>query len=489
MALSFIAQPPKPHPAYNPRVYFIDSTNKNLPGFRYIVQIFNAGTAVLLAEMDIAPRPGDGYGYVDISKMLQSKISNALNLTNTTFYSADNSAVYAYDIRFGETYITSWSFNDYQFNSTPGYLGLTDLTNFSLTPHGFAQGDQIFNVLTTTYNNFRDAINGAYTVLDVPNAWTITINLNFPGSAPLTPGNTFLATGVGPRNTNLLADTGVVAWNRAYTFEGFTTYNTNQILPGTPLTTQIQSNAPTDYKAFDWQHCHWNFFDNKTNAIRNIRFVNDAGEVFFKSTNSATSFMKAVPCGPGNLGTLTPIAPATLPLIKPNTAYYDVYAVNAAGVQQTIAKRIYIDRRCPINETQILFMDRAGSWSSFGLTLRQRENLKITRQDFRKELGDLGGGGVSNQWGYATSDAGITNFEVDFETTYTLSTDYMSESMITYFAECVTSPEAYIRFTPTSNWRRAIITDTAYELQKRINKRLMKSTLTLRLAVDDQVNI
>ena len=199
--------------------------------------------------------------------------------------------------------------------------------------------------------------------------------------------------------------------------------------------------------------------------------------------------MKAVPCGPGNHGVLTPVAPATLPLIKPTTEYYDVFAVNNSGVQQTISKRIYIDRRCPINDTQIFFMDRAGSWSSFGLTLRQRENLKITRQDFRKELGDLGGGGVANQWGYATSDAGLTNFDVDFDTTYTFSTDYMSESMIAYFAECVTSPEAYIRFTSTSNWRRVIINDTTYDIQKRINKRLMKSTLSLKLAVDDQVNI
>lgn len=486
MALSFIAQPPKPHPAYNPRVYYIDSTNKNLPSFRYVVQIFNAGTTNLLAEMDIAPRPGDGYGYVDISKILQSKVNNALDLTLTTFYSADNSAVYAYDIRFGEDYSFTWAFNDYQFNTGPNFLGQTNLVSFT-TPHGLSVGDQIYNVLTTTYGNFQDAINGYFTIVEVPNPFTITINLNFPGSAPLTPGTTTYANGSGPRLTNLLSDTGIVAWNRAYTFEDFTTYNINQILPGFPQT-QIQNNAPSDFKCWDWQHLHWNFFDNKTGLIDNVRFVNDAGETFFKSTASSTMFMKAVPCGPGNLGSLTPVGLATLPLIKPTTQYYDVFGA-AGATPKTQSKRVYIDRRCAINDTQILFMDRAGSWSSFGLTLRQRESLKINRQDFRKELGDLGGGGVSNQWGYKTWDAGTTNFDVDFDTTYNLATDYMSGSMSAYFAECVTSPEAYILFDPTSNWRRVVITDTAYEIVSQKNKKLIRANLTIRLAVDDQVNI
>jgi len=488
MALTFVALPPKPHPAYNPHVYYLDSTNKNQPSFRYVVQIFAAGTANLLAEMDIAPRPGDGYGYVDVSKIIQSQISNALILTNTTFYSADANAVYAYDVKFGEDYSFTWAFDDYQFNTGPNFLGQTNLVSFT-TPHGLAVGNQIYNVLTTVYGNFQDAINGYFTVVEVPNPFTITINLNFPGSAPLTPGNTQLAAGTGPRFLNLLNDTAVVAWNRAYTFEDFTTYNTNQILPNNPQT-RIQNNAPTDFKCFDWQHLHWNFYDNKTNLIDTVYFVNDAGEQFTKSTSSATMFMKAVPCGPGNLGTLTPVGLAVLPLIKPTTQYYDVYGYDTGlGVATTQSKRVYIDRRCPINETQILFMDRAGSWSSFGFTLRQRENITVTRQDFRKELGDLGGGGVSNQWGYQTSDAGLTNFDVDFDARYTLATDFMSEGMNRYFAECVTSPEAYIRFDSTSPWRRIIITDTTYEIQSRKNKRLIRANLNIRLAVDDQVNI
>lgn len=488
MALSFVALPPKVHPAYNPHVYYVDSTFKNQPSFRYVVQIFNAGTAVLLAELDIAPRPGDGFGYIDVSKIIQSQVLNALQLTNTTFYNADNSAVYAYDIKFGETFTTNWPFDDYQFNSSPLFAGLTDLTNFSFVAHGFSPGDQILNTLTTIYGTVQDAINGAYTVMDVPNPFTITISLNFPGSAPLTPGFTSYANGIGPRNLNIISDLNVKAWNRAYTFEDFITYNTNQVLPSSG-NARIQNNAPTDYKVFDWQHLHWNFFDNNTNRIDQIRFTDDSGGVFTKSS-SGVALMKAVPCGPANLGVLTPIGPAVLPLVKPTTLYYDVVGFDTAvGAPSTLSKRVFIDRRCPINETQILFMDRAGSWSSFGLSLRQTERIAVKRQEFRKELGNLGGGLSPTQYGYKSSDAGSTTFEADFDTSYTLGTDYMSESMGAYFAELVTSPEVYVLFDSTTAWRRVIITDSGYEIQSAKNKKLIRANLNIKLAVDDQVNI
>jgi hypothetical protein len=488
MALSFIATPPKIHPAYNPHVYYIDSTNKNQPSFRYIVEIYNASTVVKLAELEIAPRPGDGYGYIDVSKIIQSQVLNALQLANTTWYNADNSAVYAYDIKFGETFTVAWPFDDYQFNSTPLYGGLTDLTNFSFVPHGFSVGSQILNTLTTIYGTVQDAINGNYTVVAIPNPYTITISLNFPGSAPLTPGFTTYATGTGPRLLNLINDLNVKAWNRAYTFEDYITYNTNQILPSSG-NARIQNNAPVDYKVFDWQHLHWNFYDNNTNRVDQIRFTDDSGGVFTKSS-SGVALMKAVPCGPANAGVLTPIGPAVLPLVKPTTLYYDVVGYDTAvGAASTLSKRVYIDRRCPINETQVLFMDRAGSWSSFGLTLRQTERIAVTRKDYRKELGDLGGGISPTQWGYESYDAGLTSFEVDFDTAYTLGTDYMSESMGAYFAELITSPEVYIQFDSSGTWRRIMITDNAYEIQSAKNKKLIRANLNVRLAIDDQVNI
>ena len=161
----------------------------------------------------------------------------------------------------------------------------------------------------------------------------------------------------------------------------------------------------------------------------------------------------------------------------------------AFGAATTLSKRVYIDRICPINETQLLFMDRAGSWSSFAFSLRQRTNQTITRDDWRAELGDLGGGGVTNQWGYELSDAGLRTSSVTLEERYTLGTDFMTDEMSVYFSELITSPELYMQLETAGPWRRVIITDNGYEIQRTKNKRLIRNTVTVRLAVDDNINI
>ena len=489
MALSFIAQPPTPHPAYNPSVWFIDSTNKNLPGFRYIVQIYTSSTAALLAEFKVAPRPGDGYGYIDVSKILQSQVLNDLELANITSYDADDSSVYRYDIHFGEEYIDQWPFSDYQFAAG----NFVDLTNFALTPHPYIVGDQIAVTLNAVYNNYLDNINGYYTVTAVPNAFTVTVNNTFPGVGPVTPGVTSFADGRKVRVLSLLVKFGRNAFNRAYSFESFQSYSPLTVLPNQPGT-EILNNAPgTGFKCKDYQYLFWNFYDNNTDFIDEVRFVNDAGEVFFKSTPAVpplSTTIKGVSVGPGNLGVLTPIGPAVLPLIKPNTLYYDVFGYSTAfGAATTLSKRVYIDRICPINETQLLFMDRAGSWSSFAFSLRQRTNQTITRDDWRAELGDLGGGGVTNQWGYELSDAGLRTSSVTLEERYTLGTDFMTDEMSVYFSELITSPELYMQLETAGPWRRVIITDNGYEIQRTKNKRLIRNTVTVRLAVDDNINI
>ena len=495
MALTMIAQPPSPSPGYNPMVYYVDSTNKNQPAFRYIMQLYPAGSANLLCEWKVAARPGDGYGYLDISKAVGSQLGSAKDFFNTFVYDADD-CVFNFDIKFGEEYIDTWAFSDYQYNSTTQFLGLTDLINFTFTPHGYSAGDQVAVTLTTTYNDFRDNLNGFFIVKDVPNAWTITIDLAFPGAGPTTPGTVQYADGRKVRTTNILNALNQVAFNRAYGFEAFHVYDQNTVLPDTPFT-QIQTSAPdSGFRCKEYQYLYWNFYDGKTNTIDQIWFENDLGEQFYKSAAVGNVWMKGVPCGPGNLGALTPIGAATLPLIKPGVQSYQVWGHNlATGLPSTGYKTIEIDRRCSINQNQLLFLDRAGSFSSFSFSLRQRESTAVTRNGFRQELGDFNGGPTANVWGYRTWDAGETTFWVEQATSYVLNTDYLSNEMSQYFRELVTSPEVYMLLEsgqnqiPPDNWRRVIITDANYEIQSTKNKKLIRNVINLKLAVDDGINV
>ena len=68
-----IAEPFDFAPAYNPLMFIYNSTNKNKLGFKYIFQVFQSGTATKIGEYKVLPRFNDGYGQIDISKLLQSK--------------------------------------------------------------------------------------------------------------------------------------------------------------------------------------------------------------------------------------------------------------------------------------------------------------------------------------------------------------------------------------------------------------------------------
>jgi hypothetical protein len=91
MSQSTIASPQAFSPAYNPLKFIVDSTNKNNTGFKYIFQVFEAGTANKIAEYKVLPTYVDGYGEIDLSKLLQTQVSWDLNTLSTSWYNAPNS--------------------------------------------------------------------------------------------------------------------------------------------------------------------------------------------------------------------------------------------------------------------------------------------------------------------------------------------------------------------------------------------------------------
>lgn len=88
--------------------------------------------------------------------------------------------------RVGENgeHIVNWHYDDFIFHSSSdssnAYTGLTQFTNYE--PHYFNIGDEI-NVVTSV-----PWINGQRTIIAIPNAYTIVINVPFLASGPVTPG-------------------------------------------------------------------------------------------------------------------------------------------------------------------------------------------------------------------------------------------------------------------------------------------------------------
>lgn len=590
MAITILGNPDQLHPAYNPVVYYLDSTNKTNPSFRYVIQIFEEGTSNLLRELKVAPRPVDGYGYADISKILQTQISNALVLSNTTFIGADDNSIYNYDIKFGEEYVASESLTIAQ-----QFLFGTTLFTQVLTaaPHGYVTGDQIFIDLGTTYGDCRDGLNGFFTILNtIGNSFIIDYQLQCTGSQVITGAISTFANQAKTRNLNLASLLDRVAFNRAYSTQSYISYSESDIILG-DSTKQIITNAPrTGFQIFDFQSLFWNFYDDKLNLANCVLFENSNGSVFRMQTNDLNYNIKQVNVGP-NANAIPIIGVG--PLVDSTVDWYDVwstedcdcnsgscntidisydiglglnttqitmdgaynganyykfkilgtsgsafiwwsifnswwevtsvlgggnqYLISSTGsiscppvgvfgvewlngadplftnfeiadcdplITQSSEKfRIYINHNCPINETQLLFMDRSGSWSSFAFTLRQTKQGTIERGNYRKEFGDLSGG----KYTYNSFDSGLTTYTVNTESTYTLNTDFMTDEMSVYFEELLTSPEVYVKFDSSSDWIRCVILEGSFTTERANNKKLIRKTVNIQLAINDNINI
>lgn len=167
--------------------------------------------------------------------------------------------------------------------------------------------------------------------------------------------------------------------------------------------------------------------------------------------------------------------------------------------QLTERLRIYINRNCPINTTQVLFLDRLGSWSSYAFPLRTLESGTVERNEYRKEAGYIESSftpSTGNGWFYNSYDRGLINYNIKHTKEFTLNTDWMPDCMSLYFEELITTPYAFVKFDPdikqdfdASKWYAIQVLDTNWQTTRSKNKRLIRYTIRIKCAIDNPINV
>lgn len=512
MAITITARPrTSQQAAYNPIIYEFDSTNKNQPGFRYIVELYNiinvasAGFNVAgskITEFRVAPAPFHGRGYVDVSKVLSNLVDKSLQFQS--IYNATNSSMINYNVRIGEEFQANWAFNDYIFSA--GSIALTTDSafgpGFSNLTHSFSVGDQIFIDMNTTYNDNRDNLNGYFTVTGILSNKTVVINLPFStvGSGPASPGKITYADGRKTRLLNL-ANTGKTpqqALNMALDVDELkeTLDSTNwKWLLNSP-TKELLTDLPDEFSMHETQSGYAHAYDNDNNNAFWMYVENSEGEVFRKVISSgAGSLIRGFSYGPGNIGPLIPTV-GTLPLIKPATKWYKFWTANGADVRTSKEYTINVDRRCLIEPIQILFMDRKGSWSTFMFDLRQKRRLTTEKQSYRKEFGFRQAGVQTFNWfTFNKTDQGLTNYTSRGQLQFELNTNWLDSEQNMYFEQLLTSPYTFVNFGAPVNqlssnaWKACIVEDGQFETELQRNRKLIRRTISITPAIEDPINI
>lgn len=470
--------------SYNPVVFVTDSTNKNKEGFRYIYDIYSAGTSTLLYNLEIAPRINDGYGILFADKLLSNYLS--FDFSSSTI---PNSYI-EFDVKVGETYGSDWNYDDYEFyiNTGSTYNAYTQLRQFaSATTHSYVVGDQI-NVVQSDGGALKPMLNGLHTVVAIPSAYAIIIDIPFSD----------VGSGVAVSGVTTYADNRKIIYSNLYNYSAYTAFNgavpyvtqsfnlPSYEMSGTSATKLFVTNCPDGFKNTPTQDMFFNLINNNTNQAYYLRTQNSNGDVFRQTIVNTNEPMIQVGVGANNItGT---VVSGTLPIVKDDTTYYDFWITNSANTAVSETFRVNIDRRCAItyddnNYTSIAFLDRLGAFGSFAFQLKMKDTTKVTREAYLKQSGEVIGG----TWMYNTSDNGMNTYNVSLERELELNTNWMTEDEGKYFDELVSSAVTFIKFEGV--YQRCDVTETSYETTYSRNKNLIRKTIKVGFSNNSNINI
>lgn len=177
MALTKILEPQDLHPAYNDVTVIMDSDNKNISGFNYVMDLFRvtgAGQRERIIRRRVRPRAVDGYGVFEVSRILQ----NYLTL-NEPFNTSNYSPI--------DSYIR-WEMDIYEEYVTNEYFSIAiaeDGINVQIFFGGSVPTSTVFN--TGDFINIKPTqdtpivnffLNTIFNVLNVTSN-SITVNINY----------------------------------------------------------------------------------------------------------------------------------------------------------------------------------------------------------------------------------------------------------------------------------------------------------------------
>jgi hypothetical protein len=495
--MNTIAVPYSFSPAFNQLRFIYDSANKNKDGFKYIFTLYNATTSAKIGEFKVLPDYPNGYGNIDLSRILQSYVTNDFNPLFPNFGTALNTN-FKYFLKVGEEYVESYAYTS-SLTSDSGNVKIT-FTN------PFVIGDQVY-IDQADGGVANPNLQGYFTVIGQGSGY-IVVNSAFSDVTSATiDGTVRYANNQKTVDTDIITLDDMVVFNGAQSFADFTTYSSYNYLSN-QYNLEFYDRVIADGGTFEALQCldsvltsTVKFLTNQpldgfcitptqdlylslaNNYITNgsILFVNSNGdELVYNLTNDDVTSMVNV----GASANPSTVISGTAGLIKDDTEWYTFQFINNNLVTEySEVYNVCIDRRCKIEDYEILFLDRMGSFSSFAFQLRAYDKGNVTRDSYNR---DIQGAVTDGKWGYETSDFGMTYLNTKVEKTIELNTNYMSEAMAIYFEELITSPQTYLKVN--GQYFACLVQDNSFEVFKQKNKNLIKQKLTVKLANQNAIN-
>ena len=467
---TIIAQPQQLMPAYNPIKYIIDNTNKNEPGFRYIFTIYPAAgshiPANVVAQYRVLPVFGTGYGEQDISMLMQSLVTFKLASGQV------NESWYQYDVDLGYEYIDNIDY----INALADNGGNVEI---SFTAHGFVAGDQVVIAQTSTGPVDNPALEGLHTVLSATaNDFTVNVlwstigNINSNGNV----------TYADLRKTQVLDDEAIVdqeVFNGAYS-SGIYAIGTSfpvssyDGLSGTQIAlSSLTNNSASSAALVSGSYSEYFLLMCRvySGVDYNVTFYDVSGNILAGPTTINTADgLYNFNLGPSQQGI--------------TEDFYVEIEGDSAGVPFWTYFFKY-DDRCAINEDVLVYLDRMGSWQTFTFQLKTYEKGQITREQYNQHIdGEV----ASSQWVFGPPETGFRTYNTNVSYSLDLNTNWMDQYNADRFQELLTSPQVYYAKDNEFDLYACTVDATGFENFRQRNKKLIKQSVTIKLAQQVPIN-
>jgi hypothetical protein len=474
MSTTIIAQPQQLMPAYNPIKYIIDNTNKNEPGFRYIFTIYSATgshiPANVVAQYKVLPAFSTGYGEQDISKLMQSLVTWKFAAGQV------NESWYQYDVDLGYEYIDNIDYIT-TLQDNGGNVRI------SFTAHGFVEGDQVVIAQTGTGPTNNPALEGLHTVLSATaNQFTVNVLFSTIGESTAN-GNVTYADN---RKTQVLDDELIEdqeVFNGAYSlgiyaqglfpsadYLGDTNPSYALTSLGNPSNPSSATNAALFYESLYQTVQYYIMFRIYNGVAYDVTYYTTVGDNVLSSNGIAGAD------GLYNVDVFDV-------MVNINQDFY----VEITGDNGSVFRNYFkYDDRCPINEyNQVFYLDRMGSWQSFNFQLRTYEKGQITREMYNQHID----GYVHNtEWKYTSEAMGNRTYNTNVSYSLDLNTNWMDQFNADRFQELLTSPQVFYQHPVDGLYYACTVEATAFENFSQKNKKLIKHSVTIKLANQVLIN-
>lgn len=296
MSITVKGRPDPFSPTYNPIYFYMSSSLVGQEGFKYVLDIFSAGTSTRLGKYKLFPRPVDNYGVGDINQLLTSYVNYDFHQYNNVITGATQSYI-NYDVNIGEEYIQYWTFTDNIDTNPPG--GDTAYTGMS--GHPFVAGDYVRVLQDPGY--FSDLYNGVFYVKSVTPT-SVTVDLPHTISTPTNPGK---MTWGDRRKTVVMSGaiySNYVAFNGAVPHQSLIDYTSTTFTMTPSSGARFLTNLPSGYhvrtenKMYLDFHCN----DGGTSFYNNYaaKITTRYGTYILINTSSYKS-VQQLPVGPANI--------------------------------------------------------------------------------------------------------------------------------------------------------------------------------------------